>query len=91
MVFLDPDFYENLVMEKLNTPNFEKLARNTDHFTMAKLSSLTRRYSQMLTPNEKRAIVGFDYKSTTIYAVPKLHKSKLIKEAIKIAVVDVSI
>ena len=83
VVFLDPDFYENLVMEKLNTPNFEKLARNTDHFTMAKLSSLTRRYSQMLTPNEKRAIVGFDYKSTNIYAVPKLHKSKLIKEAIK--------
>ena len=83
VVFLDPEHYVNLVMDKLNSPNFEKLVRNIDYFTMVKLNSLVRRYSTMLTPNEKRAITGFDYKSTNIYAMPKIHKSQLIKEAIK--------
>ena len=83
VVFLDPDMYNNLVMCKLNSPNFEKLHRNTDYFTMVKLNSLVRRHTQMLTTNEKRAITRFDYKSTNIYAVPKIHKSQLIKDAIK--------
>ena len=83
VVFLDPDQYSKLVFEKLSTPNFEKLVRNTDYFTMVKLRSLVRRYSQMLTANEKRAITGFDYRSTNIYGVPKIHKSILIKDAIK--------
>ena len=74
VVFLDPEHYVNLVMDKLNSPNFEKLVRNIDYFTMVKLNSLVRRYSTMLTPNEKRAITGFDYKSTNIYAMPKIHK-----------------
>ena len=82
IVFLDPDFYSNLVLEKLNTPNFEKLVRNTDYFTMVKLNSFVRRYTHILTPNEKRAITNFDYRSTNIYGVPKIHKSSLIKDAI---------
>ena len=82
VVFLDPDYYSNLVMEKLNTPNFELLVSNTDYTTMVKLCSFVRRYSRMLTPKEKRAITDFDYKSTSIYAVPKIHKSKLIKDAL---------
>ena len=83
VVFLDPDQYSQLVLEKLDTPNYEKLVRNTDYFTMVKLQNFVRRYTKMLTPNEKRAITGFDYKSTYIYGAPKIHKSRLIKDAIK--------
>ena len=83
VVFLDPDQYSSLVLEKLDTPNFEKLVRNTDYFIHVKLQSFVRRYTQMLTPSEKRAIIGFDYGSTYIYGVPKIHKSLFIKDAIK--------
>ena len=51
VVFLDPDYYSNLVMEKLNTPNFELLVSNTDYTTMVILCSFVRRYSRMLTVN----------------------------------------
>ena len=83
VVFLDADFYKDLVLEKLNSPNFEKLATNVDYFTNTKLLGFTRKHSQCLTPKEKRAITGFDYRSTNIYGVPKIHKSNLIKEALK--------
>ena len=82
-VFLDSDFYCKLVMDKLNTPNYEKLVRNVDYFTNLKLASFIRRFSNFLMPKEKRAILEFDYRSTCIYGVPKIHKSKQIKDALK--------
>ena len=83
VVFLDSIFYRDLVLEKLNSPNYEKLPRNVDYFTNLKLCSFTRKYSHILTKREKRAITGFDYKSTNIYALPKIHKSLLIKNKLK--------
>ena len=37
----------------------------------------------MLTQKEKLAITNFDYKSANIYGLPKIHKSQLVKEAVK--------
>ena len=82
VVFLDPDFYSNLVMEKLNSSDFERQVANSDYFTMLKINCLIRKYSQMFTNKEKRAMADFDYGSTSIYAVPKIHKSKIIKNAL---------
>ena len=67
----------------MTSTSYEKLPRNTDYFTNLKLCNFTRRYSHVLTLREKRAITGFDYKSNNIYALPKIHKSKLIKDKVK--------
>ena len=83
IVFLDSDYYCELVMKKLDTPNYEKLVGNADYLTNLKLAGLVRKFSQVLTAKEKRAILDFDYKSTLIYGVPKIHKSQLIKNALK--------
>ena len=82
IVFLDPQFYIDLVMEKLNSPDYEKQVDHSDHFTLLKLHSLIRKYSQMFTNKEKRAMTDFDYGPTSIYAVPKIHKSKILKDAL---------
>ena len=83
VVFLDSTFYRNLVLDKLNSSNYDKLPRNVDYFTNRKLCNFTRKYSHILTLRERRAITGFDYKTTNIYALPKIHKSKLIKDKLK--------
>ena len=70
-------------MKKLNTPSYEKLVKNVDYFTNLKLSRFVRRHSSILTLKEQRAIVDFDYKSTCIYGVVKIHKSTQIKDALK--------
>ena len=86
VVFLKASFYRSLVLDKLTSSNYEKLPRNTDYFTNLKLCNFTRKYSHVLTLRERRAITGFDYKSTNIYALPKIHKSTLIKEKVKTCV-----
>ena len=80
-VWLDRDFYQNLMEKALNTPTYEKLDDNRDYFTNIALQGLTRKYKHMLTKKERLAITNFDYKRTNIYGVPKLHKSKLLKAA----------
>ena len=44
---------------------------------------MVNKYKGNLTKNERKAITKFDYKTTNIYGLPKIHKSKIVKEAIK--------
>ena len=81
-VWLDRDFYQKLMENKLDTDIFKKLDANQDYFINIKLQGLTKKYKTMLTKKEKLAITNFDYKSTNIYGVPKIHKSKLLKTAV---------
>ena len=80
LVILDKDFYENKVMEKLTPPTFVERPRNSDYFIILKLKRLTKTYATCLTKKEKLAICNFDYKSTCIYALPKIHKSEQIRQ-----------
>ena len=82
-VLLNELFYKYKVLHLLETDKYEKLPRNVDYFVMLRLKSLVTRYKDMLLPAERRAITKFDYRTTNIYGLPKIHKSKIIKEAIK--------
>ena len=83
VVLLDKDYYKEKVMEKLNSPNYVKLQNNEDYIINLKLQRFVNKYKSCLTNNEKRAITNFDYCSTNIYALPKIHKSGLIKESLQ--------
>ena len=80
-VLLNPEFYRDKVLEILSTEKYEKLPRQVDSFIVSKLRLFVGN-SLHLTKAEKRAISKFDYKTTNIYALPKIHKSKLIKDCV---------
>ena len=81
VVLLNPDFYRDKVLEILGTEKYEKLPRKVDYFIVSKLKSLVKNCPH-LTNAEKRAITNFDYKTTNIYALPKIHKSKLVRDCV---------
>ena len=74
------------MLETLKTDKYEKLPRNVDYFISLKLKRFVKKYEHMLTKPERRAISSFDYNTTNIYGVPKIHKSHKIKETLQHAV-----
>ena len=80
---LNPNFYKLKVLKILETNKYEVLPRNTDYFVILKLQRFVKKYP-FLSKNERSAITNFDFKSTNIYALPKIHKSKLVIDAIKV-------
>ena len=81
---LNPEFYKLKMLEILQTDKYQVLHRNIDYFVMLKLQTFVKKFP-FLSNSEKRGITNFDYKSTNIYALPKIHKSKLVLDAIKTA------
>ena len=82
-VWLDKQFYKELMLKKLQTQTYEKLDRNEDYYINIELQKFTKSYRDMLTKKERLAITNFDYKPANIYGLPKIHKSVIIKEAVK--------
>lgn len=83
IVLLNELFYKYKILNILKTDKYEKLPRNVDYFVSLKLKNLMNKYKDILTPAELRAITKFDYKTTNIYGLPKLHKSKIVNSALK--------
>ena len=84
VVILDEDCYKNKVLETLNdTSKYMELPENTDHLVTAKIKQLLCIHANEFTQSEKKAISKLDYKTTNIYGVPKIHKSQVIKDALK--------
>ena len=82
---LNKDFYKVRILEVLNcSSKYEMLNRNTDYFIISNLKNkFCTKYRNMLTKKEVSAIVDFNYKTTNIYGLPKIHKSSIIKQAIQ--------
>ena len=80
---LSPEFYKYKVLQILESRKYEMLPRNIDYFVNLKLQRFVNKFSFFLTAPEKNAITNFDYKSTNIYGLPKIHKSNLVINAVK--------
>ena len=83
IVLLNELFYKYKILSVLKTDKYEKLPRNIDYFVSLKLKAFVNKYKSILTPAERLAITRFDYRTTNIYGLPKLHKSKILKEALR--------
>ena len=81
VVLLNPQFYRDKVLEILNSEKYQKLPRQVDYFVVSKLNCFVSKFP-FLTKAEKRAITKFDYNTTNIYALPKIHKSKIISKSV---------
>ena len=84
VVLLNELFYRDKILEILNNSvKYEKLTKNVDYSIFLKLGNFAKKWKSNLTKYEFRAITRFDYRTTNIYGLAKIHKSKIVKDAIK--------
>lgn len=58
---------------------------------MKKIKTFTKKYTRSLTKDEVKYSSGFEFKSSNIYGLPKIHKSKTIINQIKMEDTDLGL
>ena len=73
-----------MVANVFNDPEyFEACEGNQMRETIGKIKSLCKKYNSELTKDEIFCLTNFDYKEANFYGLPKIHKSAIIKDAVK--------
>ena len=84
VVVLEADHYKRMVENIFHDPDyFEDCNGNQMREIIGKIKSLCRKYHSHLTKEEINCLTNFDYKAANFYGLPKIHKSSLIKDAVK--------
>ena len=66
----------------LNTSKYQKVDSNSDKYVFNNLKLLIKNYESCLIMDEMKYILNSNQKSSHFYVLPKVHKSKNIKEEI---------
>ena len=84
VVIMDKIFYKNEMVKALSDSNiyFEQ-EKNIDKSNLSKIKHLAIEYAGTITAKERIFIANFNYATSNIYGLPKIHKSPVIKDAIK--------
>lgn len=84
-VVLNSDFYKQKILQTLSDTNTYKQLPSThsDISVMNKVTKFTQKYNNRLTKKEIKYLTDFQYKSSQIYGLPKIHKSENIIGAIE--------
>jgi len=81
---MDKDYYRKLIMDQLTDATYyQELPKNIDRKTTLKIDNLIKDCESKLTDNESKYLTQFEVKSSLIYGLPKIHKSKEIQNAIQ--------
>ena len=84
IVIMNRNFYESKILEMLNdTETYREIPTNMDKSVIKKIKNLAQKHNSYLTRDERKYISNFEYKTSVIYGLPKVHKSKIIQQAIK--------
>ena len=85
-VLMDKSFYrDQLVLEgHLKSNDYETLPVDADKQVMKNLKALVKKHKDCLTDKEQDFITNFDWKTSQLYVLPKIHKNKDIIEKITI-------
>lgn len=84
VVIMDRSFYITQAEIILNDSSaYQQIGADDDHKLMKKICRLADNYKSELTENEVKFITNFEYKTSNLYCLPKVHKSILIKQAIE--------
>ena len=76
--------YLKMISDHLNNETTHKMAEsNCDTKVMKGIAKIIEKYKDNLTKKEKEYLISFSYKTRNFYGLPKIHKSKLIQNAIK--------
>ena len=82
LIIMSKSFYRDklVVNDHLNTPTYSKTEQNIDQKVVKNMKILMEKHKKCLTKKEFEYITNFDYKSSNMYVLPKIHKSeKIIK------------
>ena len=84
VVIMNTSHYVNMVKSQLNdSTTYRKVKPNCDNLVMNKLTEFVKKYKNVLTSQESNYLSKFSYSTSNFYGLPKIHKSKIIEEAIK--------
>ena len=79
VVFMDRTYYADKIFEMLNdSQTFEEITANKDKNVMKLIKELAGDHSHSLTEKEMSYVCHFDFKTSGLYGLPKIHKSKII-------------
>ncbi|XP_061190029.1 uncharacterized protein LOC133197859 [Saccostrea echinata] len=87
VVVMNAEFYKTKILQMLiNSEFYDEISENSDKKTMRKIKNLIKNHNttSFLTAKEEDFLTNFDFRESAFYGLPKIHKSKIIKEAIKI-------
>ena len=73
-----------MIIDHLNDKTTNKMVEtNCDTKEMKGIAKIIEKYKDNLTKKEKEYLTSFSYNTSNFYGLPKIHKSKLIQNAIK--------
>ena len=84
-VVMDSSYYRDklVIADHLDSDTYKKADSKADEFVMAKLRALMEKHSNCLTEDEFDYITDFNWKTSNLYVLPKIHKSRIIIDTIK--------
>ena len=84
VVILSKEHYKTKVEETLkDTEQYQQVDSNTDSKAFKDMKTFVNRYSDELLDKEYNYLTNFKYNQAFFYGMPKVHKSKIIQEAVK--------
>ena len=85
IVLMNRDYYVERAHQILeDQSSYEKINGNGDKKVMNSIKKFIDRYADELTKQEMQYLTNFDFQTSNFYGLPKIHKSKLIAEAISV-------
>ena len=84
VVILNSGFYQEKLMNMLSdTETYSTLSSNQDLKILHRVEKLVKSSNNEVTDKERQFLTKFDHKTSRFYGLPKVHKSQIIKDAIK--------
>ena len=84
VVIMNTQHYFKMISDHLNDETTYKMVEsNCDTKVMKGITKIIEKYKDNLTKKEKEYLISFSYNTSNFYGLPKIHKSKLIQNAIK--------
>ena len=85
VVIMNTTHYVSMVMDHLrDTSTYRKTKANCDNKVMAELKRMVTKHEKILTKQEANYLTKFSFTTSNFYGLPKIHKSAIIAETIKI-------
>ena len=83
-VIMDKQFYCEKMEELLkDETTYKEIGENIDATVHRKIKALTDKHSSELTSKEIDYLTNFEYRTSNMYGLPKIHKSQEIKDKVK--------
>ena len=83
IVLMNSNFYKEKILDLLNDQDtYKVIPHNMDITIINKIKLFSKKYKDQLTKEEAKYIYDFNYSTSNFYGLPKIHKSRIVKNAV---------